>query len=462
MAAQNTIVMRLELEAKKGTLARAMTYIAEQDARVIAVDMISATEKMIVRDISIQVSDEFAMNSFVDGMNQLEGIYVINASDGVFLMHIGGKLEVKSKFKINNREQLSKAYTPGVAKVCMAIHKDKSKAHQLTIKRNMVAVISDGSAVLGLGNIGPEAAMPVMEGKAMLFKDFGGVDAFPICLDTQSTDEIVETVIRLAPGFGGINLEDISSPRCFEIEERLANALNIPVMHDDQHGTAIVMVAALVNALKLVNKKPEDITLVINGVGAAGIACKNMLLQFGVKTIIGCDSKGIISKQRDDLNPYKKMFAESTNLDNINGCLSDALKGADVFVGLSAPNVLTVDDLKAMNPDPIVFAMANPNPEISPELAQDHVAVMATGRSDYPNQINNVLAFPGIFRGALDAHATKITPNMMLAAAHALAGIIEPDLLSSDYIIPSVFDQRVAPAVSQAVKEQAQKDGVVR
>lgn len=462
MAAQNTIVMRLELEAKKGTLARVMTYIAEQDARVIAVDMISATESMIVRDISIQVSDDSVMEEVVSGMNALDGVCVVNASDGVFLMHIGGKLEVKSKFKINNREQLSKAYTPGVAKVCMAIHQDKSKVHQLTIKRNMVAVISDGSAVLGLGNIGPEAAMPVMEGKVMLFKDFGGVDAFPICLNTQSTDEIVETVLRLAPGFGGINLEDISSPRCFEIEKRLVDALDIPVMHDDQHGTAIVMIAALVNSLRLVNKKPEDITLVINGVGAAGIACKNMLRHFGVKTIIGCDSKGIISKDRDDLNSCKKIFAESTNPDGINGSLSDALKGADVFLGLSVPNVLTVDDLAVMSSDPIVFAMANPDPEISPELAHDHVAVMATGRSDYPNQINNVLAFPGIFRGALDAHATKITSNMMLAAAHALAGIIEPDQLSSDYIIPSVFDQRVAPIVSQAVKEQAKKDGVVR
>lgn len=459
---QNTIIMRLELKAQRGTLARVMTSISEVDARVIAVDMISSSEASVVRDVSVLVNSDEHAKELIDQVKLLDGVTLINASDSVFLMHIGGKIEVKSRFKITNRDQLSKAYTPGVAKVCMAIHESPKKAHKLTIKRNMVAVVSDGSAVLGLGNIGPEAAMPVMEGKAMLFKDFGGVDAFPICLNTQSVDEIVDTVVRMAPGFGGINLEDIASPRCFEVEKRLIDLLDIPVMHDDQHGTAIVLVAALVNALKLVNKKPEEITVVINGVGAAGIACKNMLLEFGVGHIIGCDSKGIIHAKRDDLNHYKQLFAESTNKKGLSGSLKDAIEGADVFVGLSAPNVLSVNDLKAMAKDPIVFAMANPDPEISPELAHDHVAVMATGRSDYPNQINNVLAFPGIFRGALDAGATRITLNMMLAAAHALAELIEPEELNADYIIPSVFDSRVATQVSQAVALQAKKDGVIR
>ena len=458
----NNIVMRLKLENHKGVLASVMAYISEHEARVIAVDMISASNTMIVRDVTVMLNEGGSFTALVDGIAALPRVTLVNASDQTFLMHIGGKIEVKCKTPITNRDELSKAYTPGVARVCMAIHDHPEKAYKLTIKRNSVAVVSDGSAVLGLGNIGPEAAMPVMEGKAMLFKDFAGVDAYPICLNTQSVDEIIETVQRIAPGFGGINLEDISAPRCFEIENRLIEALDIPVFHDDQHGTAIVMVAALVNALKLVGKKTEDIKVVINGVGAAGVACKDMLINFGVTHIIGCDSQGIISKNRDSLNESKQEFAATTNPNNIDGDVHDAIKSADVFIGLSVSNILDVDDIKAMNTDPIVFAMANPDPEIKPEVAGDHVAVMATGRSDYPNQINNVLAFPGIFRGALDAHATRITENMMLAAAHAIAGIIAPEHLSSDYIVPSVFDKKVAKAVSEAVRKQAIEDGVVR
>ena len=458
----NNIVMRLKLENHTGVLASVMACISEHESRVIAVDMISASDAMIVRDVTVELKEGASFSELTDAISALPMVTLVNASDRTFLMHLGGKIEVKSKVPITNRDELSMAYTPGVARVCMAIHNDPSKAYKLTIKRNSVAVVSDGTAVLGLGNIGPEAAMPVMEGKAMLFKDFANVDAYPICLNTSDVDEIVNIVKNMAPGFGGVNLEDISAPRCFEIEKRLVEALDIPVFHDDQHGTAIVMVAALVNALKLTGKSREGIKVVINGVGAAGVACKNMLLNFGIDNIIGCDSKGIISRNRDNLNSSKEEFAATTNKENIDGNVHDAIKGADVFIGLSVPDVLTVDDLKAMNKDPIIFAMANPDPEIKPEVAADYVAVMATGRSDYPNQINNVLAFPGIFRGALDAHATKITQNMMLAAAHAIAGIIEPEQLSPDYIVPSVFDKRVAKAVSQAVREQAIKDGVVR
>jgi malate dehydrogenase (oxaloacetate-decarboxylating) len=454
--------MRLRLENHRGVLASVMTRISEHDTIVIAVDMISATDAYVVRDITVQLNEGCSFSELVDAVAALPQVKLINASDRTFLMHLGGKIEVKSKVPITNRDELSMAYTPGVARVCIAIHEDPAKVYKLTIKKNSVAVVSDGTAVLGLGNLGPEAAMPVMEGKAMLFKDFAGIDAYPICLATTDVDEIVNIVKNIAPGFGGINLEDIAAPRCFEIEKRLIAALDIPVFHDDQHGTAIVMVAALVNALKLTGKERNNIKVVINGVGAAGVACKNMLLNFGINNIIGCDSKGIISRNRTDLNSSKVEFAATTNKDNIDGSVHDAIKGADVFIGLSAPDVLDVDDLKAMNKSPIVFAMANPDPEIKPEIAAKYVAVMATGRSDYPNQINNVLAFPGIFRGALDAHATKITQNMMLAAAHAIAGIIEPDQLGFDYIVPSVFDKRVAEAVSKAVKEQAIKDGVVR
>jgi malate dehydrogenase (oxaloacetate-decarboxylating) len=367
-------------------------------------------------------------------------------------MHLGGKIEVNSKYSIAHRDDLSIAYTPGVAQVCMHIHENPMTSFNLTIRKNTVAVISDGSAVLGLGNIGPEAAMPVMEGKAMLFKEFGDVDAFPICLNTQDTEEIIAIVKALAPTFGGINLEDIAAPKCFEIETRLKEELDIPVFHDDQHGTAVVVIAAMINSLKLVKKEAKDIKVAISGVGAAGTACKDMLLAMGTTRIFGVDRQGIISRGRDGLNSAKEHFAATTNPDNETGTLADAMQGADVFIGVSGPKLLSVKHLKSMAQDPIVFAMANPVPEIMPEDARDHVAIIATGRSDYPNQINNLLAFPGIFRGALDAHSARITNDMLVAAANAIAAVISDDELSSEYIIPSVFNTGVMKAVAQAVK----------
>ena len=383
-------------------------------------------------------------------------------SDRTFMLHAGGKIEIKSKIALNRRDDLALVYTPGVARVCKAIQESPEKAFELTIRKNMVAVVSDGTAVLGLGDIGPLAAMPVMEGKAMLFKKFADVDAFPICLATKDVEEIIKTVKYISPSFGAINLEDISSPRCFEIENRLRKELDIPVFHDDQHGTAAVMTAALINSLKLVNKKMSDIKVVFNGVGAAGIACTNMLLDIGVKNIIGCDRKGALHQSRTDLDETKKNYISRTNPNNESGSVHDVMKGADVFVGLSSANILTVDDLKKMNKDPIVFAMANPDPEIMPEIALPYVAIMATGRSDYPNQINNLLAFPGIFRGTLDCHATDINAEMKLAAAYAIANCVDENALSRDYIIPSVFNPDVAPAVAEAVMIAARKTGIIR
>src|SRR5688572_12873943 len=377
-------------------------------------------------------------------------------------MHLGGKIEVRSKVPLHTRADLSMAYTPGVARVCEAIHTDPERAFTLTIKKNTVAVVSDGTAVLGLGDIGPFAAMPVMEGKAMLFKEFAGIDAFPICLDTKDPDAIVRTVKAIAPGFGAINLEDISAPRCFEIEDRLRHELDIPVFHDDQHGTAVVVLAALINALKLVGKRMTDIKVVVSGVGAAGVACSKIIMASGVRRIVGCDRDGIIYRGRGAMNSMKEWYAVHTNPDDERGSLRDAITGADVFLGLSAPGVIGVNDLKQMAADPIVFAMANPTPEIMPEQAEPYVAVMATGRSDYPNQINNVLCFPGIFRGALDARASCINEEMKLAAAHAIAGIIGPDELHGEYIVPSVFDKRIAEAVAKAVDEAAHMTGVAR
>ncbi|MDF1797488.1 MAG: NAD-dependent malic enzyme [Coxiellaceae bacterium] len=377
-------------------------------------------------------------------------------------MHLGGKIEVKPRFPLKTRDDLSMAYTPGVARVCMRIHDHPEAAFKLTIKKNTVAIVSDGTAVLGLGDIGPEAAMPVMEGKAMLFKEFGGVDGFPICLDTKDTDEIIAAVKNIAPTFGGINLEDISAPRCFEIEERLKQELDIPVFHDDQHGTAVVLTAAMINALKIVHKKPEDLKIVLVGTGAAGVACTKMLLNFGVKNIIGFDSKGAIHKGREDLNVMKQWYADNTNPEGETRDVHEAMAGADVFIGLSKPGLISADDVKTMAKDPIIFAMANPTPEIMPEEAQGVAAIIATGRSDYPNQINNVLCFPGIFRGALDCLASDINENMKLAAAHAIAGVISDEDIHPDYIIPSVFDTHVAAAVAEAVKQAAIDSGIAR
>ena len=461
-SASYSFTLRVEFPHRAGSLGRILTVIGDAGGMVGAVDIVRMREDRTVRDITVNARDSEHGQSVVEAVEVLPEVNVVNISDRTFLMHLGGKIEVRSKLQIRTRDDLSMVYTPGVARVCRAIHDDPERAFNLTIKRNTVAVVSDGTAVLGLGDIGPRAAMPVMEGKAALFKQFANVDAFPICLDTKDTDEIVATVKALAPGFGGINLEDISAPRCFEIEERLKKDLDIPVFHDDQHGTAVVVLAALINSLKIVDKKVEDLRLVVNGVGASGVACAKIIMAAGVTNVVGCDSKGIVHEGREDLNPAKRWFAENTNPEGRTGDLSEAVRGADLFLGLSAPNVLTVEDLKTMNEDPIVFAMANPDPEIRPEVAMGHARIIATGRSDYPNQINNVLCFPGIFRGALDVRAREIDEEMKLAAAHAMAEVIPEEELSEDYIIPSVFDERVAPAVAEAVSEKARETGMAR
>mgnify|MGYP000235539296 CR=1 FL=1 len=398
------------------------------------------------------ISDDKKSDKLAQKISSLEGVYSCEILDATFEMHLGGKITTTPTLDSLGREDLAKVYTPGVARVCERIHQDPESAFRFTIRRNTVAIVTDGSAILGLGDLGPAASLPVMEGKAMLFKLFGGVDAFPICLDTQDVDEIVAIVKAMAPTFGGVNLEDIAAPRCFEIERRLKESLDIPVFHDDQHGTAVVVLAALINALKLVNKKPEEVRVVINGAGAAGTACMLLMKELGIKHIVGCDSRGILHRNREDLNAAKMAFVHETNPDDIEGKLSDAVVGADVFLGVSAPNVLSVKDLKRMSKDPIVFALANPTPEIMPEKAKGHVAVMATGRSDYPNQINNLLAFPGLFRGALDCRAHDITNEMLMTAAKAIADVVSPEELNENYIIPSVFNEDVAPRVAEAVK----------
>ena len=461
-SASYSFTLRVEFPHRAGSLGKILTVIGEADGMVGAVDIVRMREDRTVRDITVNARDSEHGQGVVEAVGELPEVEVVNVSDRTFLMHLGGKIEVRSKLKIRTRDDLSMVYTPGVARVCRAIHDDPERAFNLTIKRNTVAVVSDGTAVLGLGDIGPGAAMPVMEGKAALFKQFANVDAFPICLDTKDTEEIIATVKHLAPAFGGINLEDISAPRCFEIEERLKKDLDIPVFHDDQHGTAVVVLAALINSLKIVGKKVEDLRLVVNGVGASGVACAKIIMAAGATNVVGCDSKGIVHEGREDLNPAKRWFAENTNPEGRTGDLAEAVRGADLFLGLSAPNVLSVDHLKTMNEDPIVFAMANPDPEIRPEIAMGHARIIATGRSDYPNQINNVLCFPGIFRGALDVRAREIDEGMKLAAANAMADVIPEEELSDDYIIPSVFDERVAPAVAEAVSEKARETGMAR
>jgi malate dehydrogenase (oxaloacetate-decarboxylating) len=461
-SASYSMTLRVEFPHRAGSLGKVLTAVGEAEGMVGAVDIVRMGQERSTRDITVNARDSEHGRRIVAAVEALPETRVVNISDRTFLMHLGGKIEVKSKMPIRTRDDLSMAYTPGVARVCRAIAEDPERAFNLTIKRNTVAVVSDGTAVLGLGDVGPRAAMPVMEGKAMLFKEFGGVDAFPICLDTKDTDEIVETVKRLAPAFGGINLEDISAPRCFEIEERLKKEIEIPVFHDDQHGTAVVVLAALINSIKIVCKEMEDLKVVINGVGASGVACAKILLAAGVRNIIGCDSKGIVHKGREGLNPSKRWVAENTNPEGITGGLSDAVVGADLFLGLSVPGVLTVEHLDSMAEDPIVFAMANPDPEITPEEADGRARIMATGRSDYPNQINNTLCFPGIFRGALNVRAREINEQMKLAAAWALAEVIPEENLSQDYVIPSVFDERIVPAMVEAVEETARVSGMAR
>ncbi|MEO1525560.1 MAG: NAD-dependent malic enzyme [Planctomycetota bacterium] len=458
------ITVRLRYGDQPGLLGKITTAIGQANGFIGAVDIVEAADGQISRDITINASTVDHGQQIVAALEAIDGITVVNVSDRVFLMHLGGKIEVNPKTPVKTRDDLSMAYTPGVARVCQSIHQDPDSSFTLTIRKNTVAVISDGSAVLGLGNIGPRAAMPVMEGKAMLFKEFAGVDAFPICLETQDTEEIIETVARLAPTFGGVNLEDISAPRCIEIEERLEEMLEIPVFHDDQHGTAIVVLAGLKNSLHLVGKKMEDIRVVINGSGAAGTAISKLLMSAGVKDLLVCDSRGAITKDRDDIgsNPIKVWLAENTNPSGTSGTLSEVIRGQDVFIGVSVANVLTAEDVASMGTDPIVFALANPDPEILPSVAGEHVRIMATGRSDFPNQINNVLCFPGLFRGVLDVRATGINEAMKLAAADAIAAVIEPRNLTNDYIIPSVFDRRVGGVVARAVADTAVKTGLAR
>ncbi len=452
-----------KIQNHPGKLGEITTAIGTTGGDIEGIDIVSVGKDFLIRDITVNAASEKHDEEIVQSLQNIDGVEVVNISDRTFLMHLGGKIETVSKVPLKTRADLSMAYTPGVARVCEAIAKDPEKAFILTIKKNTVAVVSDGTAVLGLGDIGPAAAMPVMEGKCQLFKEFGGVDAFPICLSTKDPHEIVQTIKNIAVAFGGINLEDISAPRCFEIEDRLKEELDIPVFHDDQHGTAVVVLAALINALKIVGKQMEDIKLVVNGVGAAGVACSKIVMAAGVKNIIGCDQSGALYAGRtENMNWVKDWYARNTNPDMEKGSIHYIIKGADVFFGLSVPGIIDENDLKNMAKHPIVFAMANPIPEIMPEDAAGLVDVMATGRSDYPNQINNVLCFPGIFRGALNCRASVINEQMKLAAANAIAEIIAENELHPDYIIPSVFDRRVGEAVASQVEEAAYQTGVAR
>lgn len=461
--ASYSLTLRVRIHNQPGKLGEITTAIGKTGGDIEGIDIVSVGKDFLIRDITVNAASESQDEEIVSAVSQIDGVEVVNVSDRTFLMHLGGKIEMVSKMPLKTRNDLSMAYTPGVARICQAIHKDPEKRFNLTIKKNTVAVVSDGTAVLGLGDIGPAAAMPVMEGKCQLFKEFGGVDAFPICLNTKDPHEIVQTIKNISVAFGGINLEDISAPRCFEIEERLKEELEIPVFHDDQHGTAVVVLAALINALKITGKKMEEIKLVVNGIGAAGVACSKIVMAAGVNNIIGCDTTGAIYEGRkENMNWVKDWYARNTNPNKEQGTVHDVIKGADVFFGLSAPGLLTPEDLDTMAKDPIVFAMANPIPEIMPEDAAGHVAVMATGRSDYPNQINNVLCFPGIFRGALNCRASQINGPMKLAAANAIAETISDEELHPDYIIPSVFDRRVGEAVAARVEEAAYASGVAR
>jgi len=461
-SASYSVTLRVEIVNRPGMLGRVTSAIGEAGGDIGAVDLVEMAKTCVVRDITIKARDDVHGHEVVEKVKSVDGVKVLNVSDRTFLMHLGGKIEIRNKVPVKTRDDLSMAYTPGVARVCMAIKEAPEKAFSLTIKQNAVAVVTDGSAVLGLGNIGPEAALPVMEGKAMLFKEFAGIDAFPICLATQEAEEIIQAVKWIAPAFGGINLEDIAAPRCFQVEGRLREELEIPVFHDDQHGTAVVVLAALLNALRLVKKSVDEIRVVVCGTGAAGTATIKMLLAVGAREVIGVDEHGILHPKRTPLDFMERWVAEHTNPRKLRGNLGEALEGADVFIGLSVPGVLKVDDIRRMNRDPIVFAMANPTPEIMPEEAEPHVRVMATGRSDYPNQINNVLCFPGFFRGLLDCRARSVNDRMKIAAAQAIASIVTKQELSPEYIIPSVFNKKVVPVVAREVAKAAQKTGLAR
>lgn len=452
-----SLTIRVALPNQPGMLAKVTSAIASVGGNFGQIDLIEQTRATTVRDITVDAYSIEHNEEILQAVKALPDIKVMDVYDRTFNLHRGGKISVVSKISLKRQSDLAMAYTPGVGRICTAIANDPEQVYNLTIKQNTVAIVTDGSAVLGLGNLGPAAALPVMEGKAMLFKEFAGIDAFPICLNTQDTEEIIRTVQNIAPVFGGVNLEDISSPRCFEIEARLRATLDIPIFHDDQHGTAIVSLAALINALKLVKKSIAEVCIVINGAGAAGVAIARLLRKAGAENIIMCDSKGVLSQDRTDMNPEKLEFAVPSS-----GTLEDAIAGADVFLGVSAPGVLTRSMVRSMAENPIVFAMANPIPEIQPELIVDDGVIIATGRSDYPNQINNVLAFPGIFRGALDCKAATITPSMYLEAAYAIASLVSPSQLDKEHIIPSVFDERVAIAVAGAVQLAARAEGIAR
>jgi malate dehydrogenase (oxaloacetate-decarboxylating) len=457
------MTVRVEIPNQPGQFARLATALADEGANLGAIDIVEVRRNKMVRDITFDAKSEAHAQHVLDRLRALPDIHIISASDRIFLLHLGGKIHTRSKMPVRTRNTLSMAYTPGVARVVLAIAEDRTKAYAFTSKANSVAVVTDGSAILGLGNLGPEAALPVMEGKVMLFKEFADIDGWPLCLATQDVDRIVDVVAAVAPSFGGINLEDISAPRCFDIEERLRKRLDIAVMHDDQHGTAVVLLAALLNALKVVHKEIGRIKVVVNGLGAAGTACCRILLAAGVRHLIGCDRKGaVLNASGDGLAAAQQDVRKSIQFDRPFQTLHEALVEADAFIGLSSGNLLQPTDLEVMNPDRIVFAMANPQPEIAPDLALPYCRILATGRSDYPNQVNNLLSFPGIFRGALDVRAREINEPMKLAAASAIAGIIPDDHLTEDYIVPSVFDKRVVRAVASAVARAAHDTGVAR
>ena len=462
-SAHFSLTLRVELPSRPaGILGKVTAAITRAGGSIVAVDTVDAKGDRTLREITVACSSVEHRGQVITAVQNVHGAKVVEITDRTFEIHRGGKIHTGLNVAVKSRDDLSMAYTPGVARVCSAIAENRQKAFKYTIKSNTVAVVSDGTAVLGLGDIGPEAAMPVMEGKSLLFKEFAGVDAFPICLNTKDVDEIVETVVRISPTFGGINLEDISSPRCFEIEQRLQEILDIPVFHDDQHGTAIVTLAALINSCRLTGRRMEDLEVLMVGAGAAGVAVAKILMDAGVTSIVACDRYGAIHTGREDyeagsMNAPKRWLADNTNHDRRDGSPRDVIEGTDLFVGLSGPGIIDAADLQRMNPDPFVFAMANPNPEVRPEEAAEHVRVMATGRSDYPNQINNVLAFPGVFRGALDARATTISEEMKLAAARGIASVVGDDELDEDYIIPSVFNRDVSRAVAGAVLEVAER-----
>ena len=462
-SASYSIIIRIEIVSKPGMLGRVTSTVGKAGGDIGAVDIVGFKKNVTIRDIIVSVADVAMGQTVVEALKRIKGVNVLQVTDRTFMVHQGGKIEIKNKIPLNSREDLSMVYTPGVARICTAIREKPERAYDLTIKKNTIAVVTDGTAVLGLGDIGPEAAMPVMEGKAMLFKEFGGVDAIPICIKSKDPKQIVMAVKLISPGFGGVNLEDISAPRCFEIERRLRSELDIPVFHDDQHGTAVVILAGLVNALKVVNKRMENIRVVVSGLGAAGIASIRLLLSAGAKQIIGCDRSGMLYKGRkENMNPVKSLIAENTNPEGIRGPISKALKGADLFIGLSQPGVIHVEDIKKMARNPIIFAMANPDPEIMPEEVGRSARIIATGRSDYPNQVNNVLCFPGLFRGVLDCQAREINDPMLFAAANAIAQMVTEEELSEDYIIPSVLNKRVPERVATYVKEAAIQTGVAQ